>query len=53
MEAIVANVENIKFDIEIALEQQHGALPLPFPGMDSENIYLLNSFNLKSTTYCI
>ena len=36
MEYIVANVENIKFDIEIALEQQHGALPLPFPGMDSK-----------------
>uniref|UniRef100_A0A0V0GCH4 Cleavage and polyadenylation specificity factor subunit 4 n=1 Tax=Triatoma dimidiata TaxID=72491 RepID=A0A0V0GCH4_TRIDM len=34
MEFIVANVENIKFDIEIALEEQHGALPLPFPGMD-------------------
>ncbi|XP_075212924.1 cleavage and polyadenylation specificity factor subunit 4 [Lycorma delicatula] len=34
MEFIVASVENIKFDIEIALEQQYGALPLPFPRMD-------------------
>ncbi|CAH0387928.1 unnamed protein product [Bemisia tabaci] len=34
MEVIVANVENIVFDIEVALEEQHGALPLPFPGMD-------------------
>lgn len=36
MEAVVASVDNIRFDIEIALEQQHGALPLPFPGMDSQ-----------------
>ena len=36
MQEIVANVEDITFDIEIALEQQLGAHPLPFPGMDSE-----------------
>ena len=36
MQEIVANVDNVKFDIEIALEQQLGAHPLPFPGMDSE-----------------
>lgn len=36
MEFIVAGVENIKFDIEVALEQQYGALPLPFSGMDSK-----------------
>jgi hypothetical protein len=35
MEFIVANVDNMKFDIEIALEEQYGALPLPFAGMDS------------------
>lgn len=34
MEEIVAYADNIKFDIEIALEQQLGALPLPFHGMD-------------------
>ncbi|KAI5742824.1 hypothetical protein M8J77_011637 [Diaphorina citri] len=34
MECLVANVENIKFDIEIALENQHDILPSPFPGMD-------------------
>ncbi|ELT97794.1 hypothetical protein CAPTEDRAFT_180092 [Capitella teleta] len=34
MQAIVANVQNTKFDIEIALERQVGATPLPFPGMD-------------------
>jgi len=32
----VANVDNIKFDIEVALEEQYGALPLPFAGMDSK-----------------
>jgi hypothetical protein len=40
MEFIVANVDNIKFDIEVALEEQYGALPLPFAGMDSK--YLFN-----------
>ncbi|XP_054282037.1 cleavage and polyadenylation specificity factor subunit 4-like [Macrosteles quadrilineatus] len=34
MEFIVASVENMKFNIEIALEEQHGCLPLPFSGMD-------------------
>lgn len=36
MELLVANVDHMKFDIEIALEEQYGALPLPFGGMDSE-----------------
>jgi hypothetical protein len=45
MECLVANVENIKFDIEIALENQHDILPSPFPGMDSE--YFL--FTLQGT----
>lgn len=35
MECIVANVEHMRFDIEIALDEQYGALPLPFTGMDS------------------
>ncbi|CAB3376528.1 Hypothetical predicted protein [Cloeon dipterum] len=34
MELIVANVSGHQFDIEVALEQQFGALPLPFTGMD-------------------
>uniref|UniRef100_T1JBL3 Cleavage and polyadenylation specificity factor subunit 4 n=1 Tax=Strigamia maritima TaxID=126957 RepID=T1JBL3_STRMM len=34
MQEIIASVEHIHFDIEYALEQQLGALPLPFPGMD-------------------
>lgn len=34
MEDIIANVDNIRFDIEVALEMQLGIQPLPFPGMD-------------------
>lgn len=37
MEVIVASVDHIKFDIDYALEEQFGALPLPFPGMDSKS----------------
>lgn len=36
MQDLLANVDHIKFDLEIAVEQQHGAQPLPFPGMDSK-----------------
>lgn len=35
MECIVANVDHMRFDIEIALDEQYGALSLPFTGMDS------------------
>lgn len=28
-------MDHIKFDLELAVEQQLGAQPLPFPGMDS------------------
>ena len=38
MQDIVADTENLPlFDIEIAIDQQIGAQPLPFPGMDSKN----------------
>lgn len=36
MQEVIANVDGIKFDIEVAMEQQLGVQPLPFPGMDSE-----------------
>lgn len=42
MEVLVASVDNIKFDIDYALEEQYGALPLPFPGMDSEYVGIGN-----------
>lgn len=38
MQELIANVDHIKFDLEIAVEQQLGAQPLPFPGMDSKLI---------------
>lgn len=34
MEILVANVDNLTFDIENQLEEQIGAQMLPFPGMD-------------------
>ncbi|XP_066917372.1 cleavage and polyadenylation specificity factor subunit 4-like [Clytia hemisphaerica] len=34
MDDIIANVDNMRFDIEVALEMQLGIQPLPFPGMD-------------------
>jgi len=37
MDDIIANVDNIRFDIEVALEEQVGIQPLPFPGMDSKH----------------
>ena len=46
MEAVVANVDHIKFDIEVALEQQLGAEPLPFSGMDSK-IFKMRAFFRK------
>lgn len=36
MEFLVANVDHVEFKIERDLSEQFGALPLPFPGMDSE-----------------
>ena len=54
MQEIVANVEDITFDIEIALEQQLGAHPLPFPGMDSKfNMSIISALFmlLISTAY--
>lgn len=42
MQELIANVDHIKFDLEIAVEQQLGAQPLPFPGMDSK-------LNIKDT----
>ncbi|XP_061604989.1 cleavage and polyadenylation specificity factor subunit 4 isoform X3 [Phyllopteryx taeniolatus] len=34
MQDLLASADHIKFDLEIAVEQQLGAQPLPFPGMD-------------------
>ncbi len=40
MKDLVANVDHLVFDVEIALEQQLGAQLLPFDGMDS-GLFLL------------
>ena len=39
MLSVVADVDDIVFDVEAALSQQLGTQPLPFPGMDSK-LYL-------------
>lgn len=36
MQELISCVDHIKFDLEMAVEQQLGAQPLPFPGMDSK-----------------
>lgn len=44
----MANVEHIQFDIEVALAQQLGAQPLPFPGMDKSGSAVCE-FYVRST----
>jgi hypothetical protein len=57
MDSLIAPINNIKFDIEVALEQQLGAQPLPFPGMDSKfslykpSIGQCNSFVCYNKSY--
>ncbi|NWY58566.1 CPSF4 factor, partial [Chionis minor] len=36
MQELVAGVEKIRFDLEVDVEQQRGARPLPFLGVDSK-----------------
>ncbi|KAF6028887.1 CPSF4 [Bugula neritina] len=47
MQALVAPVQDVKFDIETALEMQLGAKPLPFPGMDKSGSGIC-TFHLRS-----
>ncbi|XP_002156784.1 cleavage and polyadenylation specificity factor subunit 4 isoform X1 [Hydra vulgaris] len=44
MENIIANIDDIRFDIEIALEEQLGIQPLPFPGMDKSGAAICDFF---------
>ncbi|KAF5899278.1 cleavage and polyadenylation specificity factor subunit 4 isoform X5 [Clarias magur] len=44
MQEIIANVDHLKFDLEIAVEQQLGAQPLPFPGMDKSGAAVCEFF---------
>lgn len=52
MQDLLATVDHIKFDVEIAVKQQLGAQPLPFPGMDSKldvSCYLAAGSNTQLT----
>lgn len=44
MQELIASADHFKFDLEFAVEQQLGAQPLPFPGMDSK---YKGSFGIK------
>lgn len=48
MEEIMAHVDDMTFDIERQIEQQVGALPLPFNGMDKSGAAIC-VFNLKGS----
>jgi len=48
MEEVLAAVEDMAFDVEAALENQIGALPLPFPGMDKSGAAVC-VFHLKGS----
>jgi cleavage and polyadenylation specificity factor subunit 4 len=45
MDFIIANTDNSSFKIEYELDQQLGALPLPFAGMDKSLSAVCNFFN--------
>ncbi|XP_070579776.1 cleavage and polyadenylation specificity factor subunit 4-like [Ptychodera flava] len=44
MQNLVASVQNLTFEIELALEQQLGSQPLPFPGMDKSGSAICSFF---------
>lgn len=44
MQDVIAPVSNITFDIEIALNNQIGSQPLPFPGMDKSGAAICTFF---------
>lgn len=41
MDFLIAGVDNVMFKIEKDLNEQFGALPLPFPGMDSKYLMFI------------
>ena len=45
MDFIIANADNFHFKIEHELNDQIGALPLPFAGMDKSLSAVCNFFN--------
>lgn len=45
MELVIANIESTNFKIEYELNEQIGALPLPFSGMDKSTSAVCSFFN--------
>lgn len=45
MDFIIANTDNSHFKIEYELNEQIGALPLPFSNMDKSTSAVCNFFN--------
>lgn len=45
MDFIIANTDDSHFKIEYELNEQVGALPLPFSGMDKSTSAVCNFFN--------
>lgn len=45
MDFIIASTDNSHFKIEYELNEQIGALPLPFSGMDKSTSAVCNFFN--------
>lgn len=46
MDFVIANIDNLHFKIEAELNDQIGALPLAFSGMDKSLSAVCNFFNL-------
>lgn len=51
MDLLIANIENVQFKIEAELNDQIGAMPLPFSGMDKSTSAVCNYFNLGMNHY--
>ncbi|XP_055378233.1 cleavage and polyadenylation specificity factor subunit 4 [Condylostylus longicornis] len=52
MEFLIASVDHLEFKIERDLNQQFGALPLPFPGMDKSTAAVCQFFNGVDGSEC-
>uniref|UniRef100_A0A8C5G528 Cleavage and polyadenylation specificity factor subunit 4 n=1 Tax=Gouania willdenowi TaxID=441366 RepID=A0A8C5G528_GOUWI len=52
MQEILAPVDHLKFDVELAVEQQLGAQQLPFPGMDKSGSAVCEYFMRAACGMC-
>ncbi|NWI33517.1 CPSF4 factor, partial [Sula dactylatra] len=53
MQELVAGVEKIRFDLEADVEQQRGARPLPFPGVDGVGGSVMAGAQAGSDSGCV